>query len=41
MTFLEDNSKVIYQSAGCFMAPNYNETVGDVPNALITILAPA
>ncbi|SFB84539.1 4-O-beta-D-mannosyl-D-glucose phosphorylase [Zunongwangia mangrovi] len=34
MTSLEDISKVIYQPAGYFMAPNYKETVGDVPNVL-------
>ena len=34
MTDLEDISKVIYQPAGYFMAPNYEETVGDVPNVL-------
>jgi len=34
MTSLEDISKVIYQPAGYFMAPNYEETVGDVPNVL-------
>tara|TARA_R110002020_G_scaffold43612_5_gene126536 strand:+ start:539 stop:1729 length:1191 start_codon:yes stop_codon:yes gene_type:complete len=34
MTDLEDISKVIYQPAGYFMAPNYTETVGDVPNVL-------
>ncbi|MDT0643743.1 glycosidase [Zunongwangia sp. F363] len=34
MTDLQDISKVIYQPAGYFMAPNYQETVGDVPNVL-------
>ncbi len=34
MTDLNDISKVIYQPAGYFMAPNYQETVGDVPNVL-------
>lgn len=34
MTDLDDISKVIYQPAGYFMAPNYEETVGDVPNVL-------
>ena len=34
MTDLNDISKVIYQPAGYFMAPNYYETVGDVPNVL-------
>ncbi|GHA41847.1 4-O-beta-D-mannosyl-D-glucose phosphorylase [Salinimicrobium marinum] len=34
MTDLSDISKVIYQPAGYFMAPNYQETVGDVPNVL-------
>ncbi|MDT0651880.1 glycoside hydrolase family 130 protein [Autumnicola edwardsiae] len=34
MTALEDISKVIHQPAGYFMAPNYTETVGDVPNVL-------
>ncbi len=34
MTDLEDISKVIAQPAGYFMAPNYEETVGDVPNVL-------
>ena len=34
MTALDDISKVIYQPAGYFMAPNYEETVGDVPNVL-------
>ena len=34
MTDLEDISKVTYQPAGYFMAPNYTETVGDVPNVL-------
>ncbi|WBL23117.1 glycoside hydrolase family 130 protein [Zunongwangia sp. HRR-M8] len=34
MSDLEDISKVIYQPAGYFMAPNYQETVGDVPNVL-------
>ena len=36
MTDLNDISKVIYQPAGYFMAPNYYETVGDVPNVLFT-----
>ncbi len=34
MTDLHDITKVIYQPAGYFMAPNYEETVGDVPNVL-------
>ncbi|MDT0687164.1 glycoside hydrolase family 130 protein [Autumnicola psychrophila] len=34
MTALDDISKVIHQPAGYFMAPNYTETVGDVPNVL-------
>ncbi|MCY2685533.1 glycoside hydrolase family 130 protein [Salinimicrobium sp. TH3] len=34
MTDLHDISKVIHQPAGYFMAPNYEETVGDVPNVL-------
>ena len=34
MTDLQDIDKVIYQPAGYFMAPNYKETVGDVPNVL-------
>lgn len=34
MTALDDISKVIYQPSGYFMAPNYIETVGDVPNVL-------
>lgn len=34
MTALDDISKVIKQPAGYFMAPNYEETVGDVPNVL-------
>jgi 4-O-beta-D-mannosyl-D-glucose phosphorylase len=34
MTDLHDISKVTYQPAGYFMAPNYEETVGDVPNVL-------
>ncbi len=34
MTDLQDISKVTYQPAGYFMAPNYKETVGDVPNVL-------
>lgn len=34
MTALNDISKVIYQPGGYFMAPNYQETVGDVPNVL-------
>lgn len=36
MTDLKDISKVIYQPAGYFMAPNYEETVGDVPNVLFS-----
>jgi len=36
MTDLHDISKVIYQPAGYFMAPNYEETVGDVPNVLFS-----
>lgn len=34
MTDLKDISRVIYQPAGYFMAPDYQETVGDVPNVL-------
>ena len=34
MTSLEDIGKVIYQPSGYFMAPNDEETVGDVPNVL-------
>ena len=34
LTDLNDISKVIAQPAGYFMAPNYEETVGDVPNVL-------
>lgn len=34
MTDLGDISKVIYQPGGYFMAPSYEETVGDVPNVL-------
>ena len=34
MTALDDLSQVIYQPGGYFMAPNYIETVGDVPNVL-------
>ncbi len=34
MTALDDISKVTHQPAGYFMAPNYEETVGDVPNVL-------
>ena len=34
MTSLKDISKITYQPAGYFMAPNYEETVGDVPNVL-------
>ena len=34
MTDLNDISKVTYQPAGYFMAPDYQETVGDVPNVL-------
>ncbi|MBW2962735.1 glycoside hydrolase family 130 protein [Mesonia aestuariivivens] len=34
MTSLEDIGKVTYQPSGYFMAPNYKETVGDVPNVL-------
>lgn len=36
MTDLKDISKVLYQPAGYFMAPNYEETVGDVPNVLFS-----
>jgi 4-O-beta-D-mannosyl-D-glucose phosphorylase len=36
MTDLHDISRVIYQPAGYFMAPNYEETVGDVPNVLFS-----
>ncbi|WP_337900355.1 glycosidase [Galbibacter orientalis] len=36
MTDLNDISKVIYQPAGYLMAPNYQETVGDVPNVLFS-----
>lgn len=34
LTALDDISKVIAQPAGYFMAPNYEETIGDVPNVL-------
>jgi 4-O-beta-D-mannosyl-D-glucose phosphorylase len=34
MTALNDISKITFQPAGYFMAPNYEETVGDVPNVL-------
>ncbi len=34
LTALDDISKVVVQPAGYFMAPNYEETVGDVPNVL-------
>lgn len=34
MTDLHDLSKVTHQPGGYFMAPNYQETVGDVPNVL-------
>ncbi|HEA29807.1 MAG TPA: glycosidase [Leeuwenhoekiella sp.] len=34
MTALDDIAKVTHQPAGYFMAPNYEETVGDVPNVL-------
>lgn len=34
MTDLNDISKRIYQPGGYVMAPNYEETVGDVPNVL-------
>ena len=34
MTSLDDLSEIIYQPAGYFMAPDYKETVGDVPNVL-------
>lgn len=34
MTSLEDIGKVTHQPSGYFMAPNYKETVGDVPNVL-------
>ncbi len=34
MTDLNDISKVNHQPAGYFMAPDYYETVGDVPNVL-------
>ena len=34
MTALDDISKVTHQPGGYFMAPNYYETVGDVPNVL-------
>ncbi|MCX2678603.1 glycosidase [Galbibacter sp. EGI 63066] len=36
MTDLHDISKIIHQPAGYFMAPNYQETVGDVPNVLFS-----
>lgn len=36
MTDLHQIDKVIYQPAGYFMAPNYKETVGDVPNVLFS-----
>lgn len=34
MTSLDDISKITHQPAGYFMAPDYKETVGDVPNVL-------
>lgn len=34
MTALDSIEQVIYQPAGYFMAPDYKETVGDVPNVL-------
>lgn len=34
MTALDDISKITHQPGGYFMAPNYYETVGDVPNVL-------
>lgn len=34
MTALNNISKITFQPAGYFMAPNYEETVGDVPNVL-------
>lgn len=36
MTSLEDPSKVIHHPAGYFMAPNYEETLGDVSNVLFS-----
>lgn len=36
MTDLNDLSRIIYQPAGYLMAPNYRETVGDVPNVLFS-----
>jgi len=36
MTDLNDLTKVIHQPAGYFMAPNYNETLGDVSNVLFS-----
>ena len=34
MTALDDITQITYRPAGYFMAPNYKETVGDVPNVL-------
>ncbi|MGB8706022.1 MAG: glycosidase [Gillisia sp.] len=34
LTALDDISKVIAQPAGYFLAPKYEETIGDVPNVL-------
>jgi len=36
MTDLNDLTRVIYQPAGYFMAPNYKETLGDVSNVLFS-----
>lgn len=36
MTDLNNLTKVIYQPAGYFMAPNYKETLGDVSNVLFS-----
>jgi len=36
MTDLDNLTKVIYQPAGYFMAPNYKETLGDVSNVLFS-----
>lgn len=36
MTDLNDITKVIHQPAGYFMAPNYQETLGDVSNVLFS-----
>ena len=36
MTDLKDMTKIIHQPAGYFMAPNYEETLGDVSNVLFS-----